>query len=60
MKIFWILVVLVVADGEWREWDHRYTRLAECLEVREIITHRREDQIQARCEAREMIKQNED
>ncbi len=49
MKTVWILWVLVFADGEWRAWDHEYARLSECEEVRELITYRREYQLQARC-----------
>ena len=50
MKIVWIMVVLVVADGEWREWTHQYSRLEECLEAKEILTHRREHLLLIRCE----------
>jgi len=46
-----VLVVFVVADGEWRDWN-TYSRLDECEEVIKIITHHRESAIKARCEAR--------
>ena len=50
----WVLVVLVVADGEWRDWNS-YDRVEECLEVARIITHHHEDQIKARCEQRPTV-----
>lgn len=50
MTVIWLLWVLVYADGEWRAWTHEYARLEECLEVRELITYRREHQLTARCE----------
>ena len=52
----WTLVVLVLGDGEWRDWNS-YNRLEECLEVVQVITYRRENQIQARCERREVKKE---
>lgn len=52
MKTIWVLVVLVVADGSWRDWELQYSRLEECQEVVKIITHHRENAIKARCEAR--------
>lgn len=48
----WVLVVLVVADGHWRDWKS-YSRFEECEEIRKIIIHHREDKILARCEVRE-------
>jgi hypothetical protein len=48
----YILVVLVAADGVWRDWEHRYATREECLEVVQLITYRREQTIQARCELR--------
>ncbi len=47
----WTLVVLVLADGEWRDW-RSYDRIEECLEVAQMITYRREHLIEARCERR--------
>lgn len=52
----WVLVVLVLADGKWRDWNS-YSRQEECEEVIKIITHHREDTIQARCEKRLVKKQ---
>lgn len=49
----WILWVLVYADGSWRAWEHEYTTLEACLEVRKIITHHREHQLQAVCRPKE-------
>jgi hypothetical protein len=49
----WILVVLVAADGAWRDW-RSYPRLEECLEVAHLITYRRENLLEARCERREV------
>jgi hypothetical protein len=45
----WILWVLVIADGEWRAWEHEYKTRAACEEVRALITYRRENQLQAQC-----------
>ena len=59
MKVIWVLVVLVFADGEWRDWNS-YSRRQECEEVVQVITHRRENQLQARCELRQVDKQNDD
>lgn len=57
MQVYiWTLVVLVLGDGEWRDWNS-YNRLEECLEVVQVITYRRENQIQARCERREVKKE---
>lgn len=47
----WTLVVLIIADGKWRDWNS-YPRLEECLEVANIISYRKEDVLQARCERR--------
>lgn len=47
----WTLIVLVTADGVEREWNSYY-RVEECVEVVRVLTHHREDQIQARCELR--------
>lgn len=49
MKTIWVLVVLVVADGEWRTWDKEYTTLEACEEIKQLITYRRETQIIAQC-----------
>ena len=52
MKVVWVLVVLVFADGEWREWNS-YSRQEECQEVIQVITHRRENILMAVCEPRQ-------
>ncbi len=52
MKIVWVMVVLVFADGEWRDWN-TYSRIEECLEVVQVITYRREDVLMAVCQPRE-------
>ena len=49
----WVLVVLIKADGVERDWNSYY-RAEECVEVLKIITHHREDQIQARCEFKQI------
>lgn len=48
-----VLVVCVVNDGVWRDWNS-YQRLSECEEALLTITHHREHSIKARCEAREV------
>ena len=53
MKIVWVLVVLVFADGEWREWNS-YSRREECEEIIPVLTHHRENQLQAVCEPRQV------
>lgn len=45
----WILWVLIIADGEWRAWEREYPTWAACQEVRKIVLHHREHQIQAEC-----------
>ena len=57
MKTVWVLIVLVVSDGTWREWDNQYSRLEECQEVLKVITNHREDTIKARCESKQVIDQ---
>jgi len=52
MKVVWVLVVLVFADGEWRDW-RSYERQEECQEVIQVITHRRENILMAVCEPRQ-------
>jgi len=47
----WVLVVLVVDDGNWRDWNS-YARQEECEEIIPILTHHRENKNQARCEKR--------
>jgi hypothetical protein len=47
----WVLVVLVAADGEWRDWKS-FARREECEEILPVLIHHREDKIQARCEQR--------
>lgn len=50
------MMVLVIADGEWREWDHYYARLEECQEAKELLTYRRENILIIRCEPRTIAK----
>ncbi len=50
-----VLVMLVIADGQWRDWK-TYTRLSECEEVLETLTRHRKNVIIGRCEAREVSK----
>lgn len=50
------MMVLVLADGEWREWDHYYSRLEECQEAKELLTYRREHVLIIRCEPRQIQK----
>jgi hypothetical protein len=52
MKIVWVMVVLVFADGQWRDW-RSYERQEECQEVIQVITHRRENILMAVCEPRQ-------
>lgn len=49
MITVWILWVLVFADGDWRAWEHTYTTLEACDEIRRVITHHRDKQLQATC-----------
>lgn len=42
--LVWVMMVLVFADGEWRQWN-TYTRFEECEEVRQTLIHHREDKI---------------
>lgn len=51
MKIIWVMVVLVFADGEWRDWNS-YNRLEECLEVARVLTYHRENVLEIKCEPR--------
>ena len=51
MTLIWVLMVFVTNDGEWREWNS-FARESECLEVARVITHHREDSIQAMCVAK--------
>lgn len=53
MTLIWVLMVFVTNDGEWREWNS-YSRESECWEVARVITHHREDTIQAKCVAKEV------
>lgn len=50
--IYWVLLVIVYAEGVEREWTHRYSRREACEEVRAVITYRREQSLEARCEQR--------
>ena len=54
MKTVWVMMVLVLADGEWREWEHHYARLEECQEAKELLTYRRENILIIRCEPRQI------
>ena len=47
-------MAFILADGEWREWEHYYARLEECLEVKDLLTYRREHQLIVRCEPRQI------
>lgn len=47
----YVLVMLVVADGRWQDWN-RYTRREQCEEVLQTLVHHREDQLRGRCELR--------
>lgn len=47
--MIWILWVLVIADGEWRAWEHNYLSQLHCEEVRALISYRREHQLIAVC-----------
>jgi hypothetical protein len=49
MNTVWILWVLVFADGNWRAWEHAYSRQAECDEVKHTVTYRREHVLLAVC-----------
>lgn len=49
----WTLVVFVYADGYWRDW-RTYDRLEECLEAAHIISYRRADVLDVRCERRQV------
>jgi len=49
MKTIWVLMVFVIADGEWRTWTHEYLTLAACEEIKQLILYHRETQIQAKC-----------
>jgi len=52
MKYVFVLMVLVIDDGQWRAWN-TYPTLDECDEVIKIIRHHREDKIKAYCLAKE-------
>lgn len=53
MKYVFVLMVLVVDDGVWREWN-TYPTLRACEEIVATITLHREHKIQAYCLAREI------
>jgi hypothetical protein len=53
MKWIFVLVVFVVGDNQWREWNS-YHNLEACEEVLQIIRHHREEKIKAYCLAREV------
>lgn len=47
----YVLVMLVVADGRWQDWNS-YKRREECEEVLQTLVHHRLDQLRGRCELR--------
>lgn len=49
----WVLFVLVINDGEWREWN-TFSRESECLEVAQVLTRHRENDIQTKCVAKQI------
>jgi hypothetical protein len=49
----WTLVVFIYADGVWRDW-RSYNRLEECLEAAHVISYRRADVLDVKCERREV------
>jgi len=49
MKIVWIMMVLVFADGQWRQWN-TYSRQEECEEARQLLIHYRENKMTIICE----------
>jgi hypothetical protein len=51
-NMVWVLVVLVFADGQWRDW-RSYDRIEECQEVVRLITHHRENVLIAVCAPRQ-------
>ena len=53
MKYIFVLMVFVVDDGQWREWNS-YPTLDTCEEVVKIITNHREDKIRAYCLAKQI------
>lgn len=53
MKWIFVLMVFVVDDGVWREWNS-YPTLKVCEEIVQVITYHREDKIKAYCLAREI------
>ena len=52
MKYIFVLMVYVVGDDQWREWNS-YPTLKACEEIVKVITYYREDKIKAYCLARE-------
>jgi hypothetical protein len=53
MKWVFVLMVFVVDDGAWREWNS-YSTLRACEEIVATITLHRENKIKAYCLAREI------
>jgi hypothetical protein len=53
MKYVFVLVVFVVGDDQWREWNS-YPTLEACKELVAMFTRHREDKIQAYCLARQV------
>ena len=53
----WILWVLVLADGQWRAWEHIYASAEACEEVRRVIVHHRDHVLRAECRPEERRQQ---
>jgi hypothetical protein len=53
MKYIFVLMVFVVGDDQWREWNS-YNSLEACEEIIQVLTYYREDKIKAYCLAREV------
>lgn len=51
MTYVYVLMVLVVADGEWREWNS-YPTMGACQQLIAMHTRYRDDKIKAYCVAR--------
>ena len=51
MSYVYVLMVLVVADGEWREWNS-YPTLGACQQLIAMHTRYSDDKIKAYCVAR--------
>lgn len=53
MKWVFVLMVFVVGDDKWREWN-TYSTLEACEEIVHTIIYHREEKIKAYCLAREI------